>query len=56
MLAPLLCIRGRVEVAVGERARAGATLAEAEAMATALGSTPDPEVGRELARLRAALA
>jgi len=56
VLAPLLCIRGRVEVAVGERARAAATLAEAEAMATALGATPDTDLGRGLAALRAALA
>ena len=56
VLAPLLCIRGRAEVAVGERARAGATLAEAEAMATAMGATPDTELGRGLAALRAALA
>ena len=56
VLAPLLCIRGRAEVAAGERAGAAATLAEAEAMATAMGATPDTELGRELARLRAALA
>ena len=56
VLAPLLCIRGRAEAAAGERARAGATLAEAEAMATAMGATPDTELGRELAALRAALA
>ena len=55
-LACLLCIRGRAEAAAGECDRAVATLAEAEAMATAMGSTADTELGRELAKLRAALA
>jgi hypothetical protein len=56
MLAVLLCVRGRAEAAVGERDRAAATLAEAESMATAMGSAPDTELGRGLAALRAALA
>jgi len=55
-LAPLLCIRGRAEAAIGERAAAGATLAEVESIAAAMGSTPDTELGRQLAALRAALA
>ena len=56
VLAPLLCIRGRAELVAGDRSRAVATLAEAEAMAVAMRSAPDTEVGRELAKLRASLA
>lgn len=55
-LAKLLCILGRAEVACGERARAGAALDEAETLAAAMGTTPDTDIGRELAVLRAALA
>ena len=54
-LAPLLCIRGRAEVAAGDRSGAAVTLAEAESMAKAMGSTPDTDLGRQLAALRAAL-
>jgi hypothetical protein len=55
-LAPLLCIRGRAELAAGERSRAVATLAEAEAMSAAMRAAPDTELGRGLAALRTALA
>jgi predicted ATPase/class 3 adenylate cyclase/Tfp pilus assembly protein PilF len=56
VLATLLCIRGRAELAAGERSCAVATLGEAEAMAVAMRSSPDTELGRGLAALRAALA
>ncbi len=55
VLAPLLCIRGRAELVAGHRSRAAATLAEAEAMAVAMRSAPDTELGRGLAALRSAL-
>ena len=55
-LSKLLCVRGTIEAAVGERDLAGAALAEAESIAAAMGSDPTSEVSREIAALRDALA
>jgi predicted ATPase/class 3 adenylate cyclase/Tfp pilus assembly protein PilF len=55
-LAKLLCIRGRVETTVGELDAARAALAEAETAAAAIGIRPDCELGREIAKLREAIA
>jgi hypothetical protein len=42
-------------MSTGERKRASAALAEAESLAAASGSSPDSELGREIATLRKAL-
>jgi ATP/maltotriose-dependent transcriptional regulator MalT len=54
-LCKLLCVRGRIELVLGEAGRAREALAEAEALVQAMESTPDSETGREVAALRAAM-
>jgi predicted ATPase/class 3 adenylate cyclase/Tfp pilus assembly protein PilF len=56
MLAMLLCTRGRAEASVGESDLAHSLLAEAEAVAVALGTGRDSGLALEIDRLRAALA
>ncbi len=55
-LAELLCTRGQAEVATGDLGAARTTLAEAETLMAAIGAGPDSELGREIAKLRVALA
>ena len=45
----LLCVRGRVEAASGDKDLARKTLTEAEALAATVGSGPDSELCREIA-------
>jgi serine/threonine protein kinase/predicted ATPase/tetratricopeptide (TPR) repeat protein len=55
-LGQLLCIRAELEHAAGGRAFALATLNETEALALRMGSGPDSELGRMIAKLRRILA
>ena len=55
-LAKLLCIRGRAEAIAGDLTLAHALLAECEDVASAMGTGPDSALGREIIRLRGALA
>ena len=55
-LSRLLCIRSEIERGSGNPAAALMTLSEAEALALAIGSGPDSELGRMIAKLRQALA
>ncbi len=55
-LAKLLCTRGQLEQALGERDTALATLAETIAAERALGAGPQSEVGQAVAELRKVLA
>ena len=55
-LAGLLCTRGQAEVAAGDLDLARAALAEAEGVMAAIGAGPESELGREVAKLRAAIA
>jgi len=52
LLADLLCIRGRVELARGDRLAARAALAEAERIAAATNADAGSGLGRRLERLR----
>ena len=54
-LSKLLCVRGRVECFTGDADAARLTLAEAESLTQATGANPGSELGRALARLRAAV-
>ena len=54
-LVGLLCLRGRLEFAAGEPARALATLAEADSGARALGLDADSKLWKEIAALREAI-
>ena len=51
-LSKLLCVRGTIEAAVGERDLAGAALAEAEAIAKAMGSGSSPSLAARSTALR----
>jgi predicted ATPase/class 3 adenylate cyclase len=55
-LSKLLCVRGRIEAAAGQREGARAALAEAESVAEAMGCDPASDVCREIAMLRDVLA
>jgi predicted ATPase/Tfp pilus assembly protein PilF len=55
-LGQLLCIRAELEHGSGNTAAALTTLGEAEDLAFAIGSGPDSELGRMIARLRQTLA
>lgn len=54
-LVALLCTRGRLELAAGDRHAAGHALAQAEAAATGIAATSDSRPGQEIAALREAL-
>ena len=54
-LAGLLCLRGRLELAAGEPARAQASLAEADSGARALDLDADSKLWKEIAALRDAI-
>lgn len=54
-LAKLLCIRGFIEIAAGDRSAAQMALAQAETASAELGATESSELGQALARLRTAL-
>ena len=55
-LAALLSVRARVELAVGDREAATATLTEVEAIAATLDTGPDSSLSRGIGKLHAALA
>ena len=55
-LALLLSVRARVELAGDDRDKAKATLFEVEAIGATLDTGPDSRLGREIAKLHAALA
>lgn len=54
-LAKLLCIRGGIETAAGDRDSAQSALAEAEALAVAMVAGPESELTRKIAELRVLL-
>jgi predicted ATPase/class 3 adenylate cyclase/Tfp pilus assembly protein PilF len=54
-LAKLLCIRGRIEAAAGDRDSAQSALAEAETLAVAVVAGPESELTRKIAELRGLL-
>jgi predicted ATPase len=56
LLAVLACVRGRNDVVRGRHEQAKCALAEAEALRDETGATLESPVGKEIARLRAALA
>jgi predicted ATPase/class 3 adenylate cyclase/Tfp pilus assembly protein PilF len=55
-VAKLLCIRGRVELAIGEKASARRTLADAAEAARSIGAGTSSELGRALSKLTLMLA
>ena len=55
-LAKFLCTRGLVEAAAGDFDAAGTALAEAQMLGAATGAGPDSELGRQMVKLREALA
>ena len=54
-LAKILCIRGRIDAASGDRDSAQSALAEAETLAVAMIAGPESELTRKIAELRVLL-
>jgi predicted ATPase/class 3 adenylate cyclase len=54
-LAKILCIRGRIDAAAGDRDSAQSALAEAETLAVAMIAGPESELTRKIAELRVLL-